>query len=86
LGHDVRAFADYPGRISKSLRAHPTSLALYAVVGLHAFIFQAFIRLQQCSGAGECVLSLMKGLIWSLLWPVYWLGYYWLFETVRGWS
>ena len=81
----MRAFADYPGRISKLLRAHPTFLTLYALIGLHALLFHAFIRLQQCSIAGECALSLTKGFVWSLLWPIYWLGYYWLFETVQSW-
>ena len=81
----MHVFADYRAGLFKALRAHPTVLALYAVIGLQAFLFQAFMRLQQCSGAGECVLSLMKGFIWSLLWPVYWLGYYWLFETVQTW-
>jgi hypothetical protein len=48
--------------------------AVYAVFGLHAFLFQAFIRLEQCSGFGACSLSLVKDAVWSTVWPVYWLG------------
>lgn len=58
---------------------HPTLVAIYTVIGLHAFLFQAFIRLQYCTGSGECMVSLTKGFIWSLIWPVYWFGYYLLF-------
>ena len=51
----------------------------YAVFGFQAFLYQAFIRLEQCSGFGRCSLSLVKDAVWSLVWPVYWLGHFLLF-------
>jgi hypothetical protein len=56
------------------IRSHPTAFAVYAVFGLQAFLFQAVIRLEQCTGLGGCSLSLAKDALWSLIWPVYWLG------------
>jgi hypothetical protein len=61
------------------IRSHPTFVAIYAVLGLHAFLYQAFIRLEQCSRFGGCSLSLAKDAVWSLMWPVYWLGHFLLF-------
>jgi len=61
------------------IRSYPTALAIYAVLGLHAFLYQAFIRLEQCSGFGRCALSLAKDAVWSVVWPVYWFGHFLLF-------
>jgi hypothetical protein len=58
---------------------HPTIVAVYTVFGLQAFLFQAFIRLHQCQGFASCTGSLAKGLVWCLAWPLYWLGYLFLF-------
>jgi hypothetical protein len=58
------------------LRRYPTALAIYAVFAMHSLLFQAFIRLEQCTGAGDCAVSLLKDVAWSLVWPLYWL-YYW---------
>lgn len=61
------------------MRKHPTITALYAIAGAQAFIFQAFIRLQECSGLVHCSVSLTKGFVWSVMWPIYWAGYFLFF-------
>ncbi len=66
-------------RLLGMVRAHPTLLAIYLVAGAQAFVYQAFIRLQQCMGAEECSITLAKGFVWSVIWPVYWLGHFLLF-------
>jgi hypothetical protein len=66
----VRAF------LPSVLRRYPTAVAIYALFALHSLLFQAFIRLEQCSGLGNCAGSLAKDLAWSLIWPVYWLVYW----------
>ena len=58
---------------------HPTFIAFYAIFAIHAFIYQAFVRLQQCIGIGECATSLIKGAVWSAIWPAYWVGSFFLF-------
>jgi len=37
-------------RWRKSMARHPTLLAIYVIIALHAFLFQAFIRLHHCAG------------------------------------
>jgi len=66
-------------RSLSAIGRHPTLVAVYSVFALHAFLFQAFIRLQQCAGIGPCALSLAKGIVWSAIWPIYWFGYLILF-------
>jgi len=63
----------------KAMGRHPTIVAVYTVVGVHALLFQAFIRLPLCAGFGACTISLAKGVVWSLIWPIYWFGYFVLF-------
>jgi hypothetical protein len=58
---------------------YPTLVALYTILGLQAFVFQTFIRLQMCAGIGACAVSLAKGAVWSVIWPIYWFGYFVLF-------
>lgn len=65
-------------RWRKTVARHPTLFAIYVIIALHAFLFQAFIRLHHCAG-GACVVSLVKGAVWSVIWPIYWFGYYVLF-------
>ena len=54
-------------------------LGVYAVVGLMTFLFQTFIRLEHCAGLGPCAMSVMKGVVWSAMWPAWWLGHLLLF-------
>jgi len=44
----------------------------YAAFGLLTFLYQLPIRLDHCAGLGRCTLSLVKGIVWSVIWPVYW--------------
>ena len=44
----------------------------YGVIAAGTLLFQFYIRWQQCSGPGDCILSLVKGVVWSLIWPAYW--------------
>jgi len=62
-------------RLASLIRSHPTFVVIYLVFGLHSFLFQASIRLSQCEGLGACSLSLAKDVVWSLIWPLYWLVY-----------
>jgi hypothetical protein len=50
-------------------------VAAYAVVGVLTFLFQAWVRLDQCAGAADCALSLAKGAVWSTIWPASWVVY-----------
>jgi hypothetical protein len=50
-------------------------IAAYGAVALLTFLFQIWIRLPQCDGAGPCAFSLLKGLFWALIWPTYWVIY-----------
>jgi hypothetical protein len=50
-------------------------IAAYGVVALLTFLFQVWTRLPLCEGMGPCALSLLKGLVWSLIWPTYWVVY-----------
>jgi hypothetical protein len=47
----------------------------YGVIGVLTFLFQVWIRLAQCEGAANCALSLAKGVVWSTIWPAYWIVY-----------
>ena len=50
-------------------------IAAYGAVALLTFLFQVWVRLPQCEGAGACAFSLAKGLFWGLIWPTYWVIY-----------
>jgi hypothetical protein len=50
-------------------------LSAYACACGITFLFQVLIRLQQCEGATKCGLSLAKAVIWSVVWPAYWVVY-----------
>ena len=47
----------------------------YGIIGALTFLFQVLIRLQQCDGITRCGLSLAKAVIWSVVWPAYWVVY-----------
>ncbi len=44
----------------------------YGVIAAGTLLFQFYIRWQQCSGMGDCILSSAKAVVWSLIWPAYW--------------
>jgi hypothetical protein len=46
----------------------------YSGIGLVTFGFQIAIRLQQCAGPTDCAASLLKAVIWSIIWPAYWVA------------
>ncbi len=50
-------------------------IAAYGVVALLTFLFQLWIRLPVCEGVGGCAVSVLKGLMWSVIWPTYWVVY-----------
>jgi hypothetical protein len=50
-------------------------IAAYAVVGVLTFVFQTWVRLDQCVGAADCAISLVKGAVWSTIWPASWVVY-----------
>jgi hypothetical protein len=50
-------------------------IGMYAGVGLLTLVFQTYIRLDQCAGYPACTISLAKGVVWSAVWPAYWLVY-----------
>ncbi len=62
--------------LAKFVRTYPTAVTIYAVLALHSLLFQAVIRLEQCSSWGDCSLSLAKDALWSVVWPIYWLAYW----------
>jgi hypothetical protein len=49
----------------------------YIVFGLLTLAFQVSSRLDSCAGAVGCGLSMAKALIWSAVWPLSWLVYWW---------
>lgn len=65
-----------PVRLPRIVRRYPTAFAIYAVFAVHSLLFQAVIRLEQCTGFANCAASLAKDVAWSLVWPLYWL-FYW---------
>ena len=47
----------------------------YVVIGVLTLIFELYVRIPQCTGAGSCAVSLGKGLVWSIVWPLGWAVY-----------
>jgi hypothetical protein len=47
----------------------------YAAFGAVTLPFQIFVRLQQCTDMGGCLLSVAKGIVWSVLWTANWVLY-----------
>ena len=47
-------------------------LSLYVAGAIITMGFQIYYRYPACSGAGECGLALAKGVVWSTIWPAYW--------------
>lgn len=72
----TRRTLSVPVQLPPVVRRYPTAFAIYAVFALHSLLFQAFIRLERCTGLSDCGVSLAKDVVWSLVWPLYWL-FYW---------
>jgi len=49
----------------------------YGVIAVGTLFYQFYMRWQQCSGLGDCILSSAKAVVWSVIWPVYWPLYLW---------
>ena len=47
-------------------------LSLYVAGAIITMGFQIYYRYPACSGAGVCGLALAKGVVWSTIWPAYW--------------
>ena len=51
-------------------RAH-----VYFYAAALTFAFQIADRWRECAGSASCGLSFIKGTIWALAWPFYWINY-----------
>ena len=58
-------------------------LILYVTGAIITMGFQIYYRYPACSVPGECGLALGKGLVWSTIWPAYWVIKW---DYVRGYS
>jgi hypothetical protein len=45
---------------------------LYGIAGAATFFYQLAYRLETCPDFLGCSLSLLKGAIWSVAWPLWW--------------
>jgi hypothetical protein len=48
-------------------------VGLWIGAGLVTFAFQYPKRISRCSGTDSCPISLAKGVVWSAIWPAYWI-------------
>jgi hypothetical protein len=48
------------------------ALGMYAGAALLTLGFQTYVRLEQCSGYRACTISVVKGAVWSTIWPASW--------------
>ena len=51
-------------------RAH-----VYSYVAVLTFAYQLGDRWHKCEGLMGCSISYLKGIVWSLVWPFYWINY-----------
>jgi hypothetical protein len=66
-------------------------VGMYAGAAVVTFGFQTYIRLDYClkrevvftSGYAACAVSLVKGAVWSTIWPASWAVYARWIATVR---
>jgi hypothetical protein len=65
--------------VLSKLRAMPPwaifLLGMYAGAALVTLGFQTYVRSIECSGSADCGISLLKGAVWSTIWPVSWMVY-----------
>jgi hypothetical protein len=50
-------------------------IAAYVAIGVLTFLFQTWVRLDQCANVAGCAVSLAKGAAWSIIWPASWVVY-----------
>lgn len=55
----------------------------YLAIAIWTFAFHVSRRWPECAGAVGCGLSFLKGAVWSLAWPFYWINYATGFVLVR---
>jgi hypothetical protein len=57
--------------------AKDRQFALYymLVAGL-ALGFQISVRAEQCAGTIPCLVSYAKGVVWSIMWPLFWVAHF----------
>jgi hypothetical protein len=48
---------------------------VYLAIAILTLIFQIYIRFHHCLGATDCGISVAKAVVWSAIWPVYWIVY-----------
>ena len=72
-------------RLLLDLFRGPFGLA-YLAIAIATLLFQLRLRLSTCEGFGECTSSLIKAIVWSMVWPVYWWGYLTDFTVFKLWS
>lgn len=47
----------------------------YAYIAALTFVYQISMRWRECEGGLSCSLSYIKGAVWALVWPFYWINY-----------
>jgi hypothetical protein len=55
----------------------------YLIIAACTLARQTLPRLTACDGFPLCVVSFVKGAIWSLIWPFYWINYATNFVLLR---
>jgi hypothetical protein len=50
-------------------------LTAYGIAAVLTVVFETFIRLRACADTGGCTISLVKGFVWSIVWPAGWIVY-----------
>jgi hypothetical protein len=47
----------------------------YAIAAALTLAFQIWVRSNLCVGITACGISFAKGVVWSMIWPLYWIIY-----------
>lgn len=48
---------------------------VYLYAAALTFFFQFMDRWQKCAGLAGCGVSYLKGIVWALAWPFYWINF-----------
>jgi len=78
--HDIASLAERYGG------AHQATYPPGFPIAIATLLFQLRLRLSTCEGFGECTSSLIKAVVWSMVWPIYWWGYLTDFTVFKLWS
>jgi hypothetical protein len=54
-------------------KSHRPLLWRYAIAAVLTLAFQIWFRSNLCAGIPECGISFAKGVVWSMVWPLYWI-------------